>query len=130
MLAQGTPRVGTPEEPAPLQLWHQTESQFLESVRQRSGQQVETIGGVRLEPLFEQIGELLGRTDEAPGVGLGRHAWWDGGVPRCGPGTRAGFGLGEDRQDALEDAQYAPGRHRLRLMLYVSAPGIFERIVV
>ena len=130
MLAQGTPRVRVPEESAPLQLWHQTEGQFLEPVRQCSGQQVEAIGGVCLEPLLEQVGELCGCADEASGVGLGTRAWRNGSVSRSGLGAREGFGLGEDRQDALEDSQGAPGSRRLRLGRCIGALGILDSIVV
>ena len=84
VLAQGTPRVRTPEESTPLQLWYQTEGQFLEPVRQCSGQQVEAIGGVCLEPLLDQVGELYGCADKASDVGLDTRPWRPP-YPTCSP---------------------------------------------
>jgi hypothetical protein len=130
VLAEGAPRVLASEEPAPLQLWHQLDGQFLEAVRQHSGQQVKAISGVCLKPLFEEIGELCGRADKALGIGLGARAWWDGRIPRGGLRTSERFGLGENRQDALEESQFTPGCCRLRLVLCVCALGILDCVVV
>ena len=61
MLAQGGAGIFGAEQPAPLQQRDQLRAEHVEHRRQQRRHDVEAVGGAVLEPVLDQIGDLLGR---------------------------------------------------------------------